>query len=93
VIPTWHVTHPGPAQIERLIGAWPEERRRDVFATALLPVNRLFTARWVHQLQSTQGHVVVRVAPDGRSYRVWVTDSAHEDGPVTRVCGPYVCRA
>jgi hypothetical protein len=65
IIPAWHITHPGSAQLERLLGAWPGVRHHDVFATEMLPTNRLFNARWAQQLQSAQGHIVVRVAPGG----------------------------
>jgi len=92
VIPAWHITQPGSAQIERLIGAWPGERARDVFAIEMLPANRLFNSRWVRQIRSMQGHVVIRVASDGRSYRIFVSDSSRERGSVTLVCGPYLCR-
>jgi hypothetical protein len=92
IIPSWHVTHPGSAQLERLLGAWPGVQRHDVFATEMLPANRLINARWERQLQSTQGHVVVRVAPGGNSYRIFVLNSQVEDGQVTRVCGPYISR-
>ena len=92
VIPAWHATHPGPAQIERLIGAWPGERPRDVFATEMLPANRQINARWVPQMRSLQGHVIVRVAPNGEHYRIFVMDNTTEHGPVTLTCGPYHCR-
>jgi hypothetical protein len=93
VIPAWHVTHPGPAQMERLIGAWPGEKPRDVFATESLPANRLINSRWIPQMKSLQGHVVIRVAPGGGSFRIFVTDSTQENGPVILECGPYLCRA
>lgn len=93
VIFAWHITHPGSAQIERLLGAWPGEKRHDVFSTEMLPANQLFNSRWVGQMRSKQGHVVVRVAPDGASYRIFVVDSSQEDGAVKLVCGPYTCRA
>lgn len=93
VIPSWHLTQPGQAQLERLVGAWPYERRHDVFATEMLPANRLFNARWVKDMRSKQGHIVVRVAADGRSYKIFVLDSTTELDTVTLVCGPYACRA
>jgi Metallo-beta-lactamase superfamily len=92
VIPSWHVTHPAQAQLERLIGAWPNALPHDVFATEMLPANKLFNARWLRQMKSTQGHIVVRVAADGMSYRIFVVDSTTEDGAVKLVCGPYLCR-
>jgi len=93
IIPSWHVTQPGQAQLERLIGAWPNEKHHDVFATEMLPANRLFNARFVKDMRSTQGHVVVRVAADGRSYKIFVLDSSTEHDLVTLVCGPYACRS
>ncbi len=93
IIPSWHLTHPGQAQLERLVGAWPHAKHHDVFATEVLPGNRLFNSRWVHEMRSTQGHVVVRVASDGLSYKIFVLDSTVESGPVTLESGPYLCRA
>jgi glyoxylase-like metal-dependent hydrolase (beta-lactamase superfamily II) len=92
VIPAWHMTHPGQAQLERMIGAWPDEKTHDVFATEMLPANRQLNSRWLRQMRSMQGHVVVRVAADGMSYRIFVVDSTREDGGVTLACGPYLCR-
>jgi beta-lactamase superfamily II metal-dependent hydrolase len=92
VIPSWHITHPGSAQLERMIGAWPGGKPRDVFATEMLPANRFFNSRWIDKMQSTQGHIIVRVAPDGKSYRVFVTDSTIENGPILLQRGPYRCR-
>jgi metallo-beta-lactamase superfamily protein len=93
VIPSWHVTHPGQAQLQRLLGAWPGVARHDVFATDLLPANRQLNERFVKQMRSTQGHVVVRVAPGGDSYDIFVLDSSREVGSVKLKRGPYLCRS
>jgi hypothetical protein len=93
IIPSWHITHPGQAQLERLVGAWPNVKHHDVFATEMLPANRLLNARWVNDMRSKQGHIVVRVAADGRSCRIYVLDSTTELDSVTLTCGPYACRA
>jgi Metallo-beta-lactamase superfamily len=92
VIPTWHVSHPGQAQLQRLVGGWPGVARHDVFATEMLPGNRQLNERFAGQLRSTQGHVVIRVAPAGDTYFIYVLDSRHEVGAVTLRCGPYHCR-
>lgn len=92
VIPAWHVTHPGTAQLERLIGGRPGERASDVFALEMLPANRLINARFVGKLKSDQGHVVVRVAPGGASYQIFVVDSSVETGGAVKSFGPYNCR-
>ncbi|TWB36519.1 ComEC/Rec2 family competence protein [Nitrospirillum pindoramense] len=92
VIPSWHVTHPGMAQMERLTNAWPGAKPRDVFATELLPAAAQINERFLPALRSRQGHVVVRVAPGGDSYRIFVLDSTREEGGITLACGPYACR-
>lgn len=93
IIPAWHLTHPGQAQTERLVKAWPGSKVTDVFSTEMLPANRLFNARWTHQMRSMLGHVVVRVAPSGSEYRIFVVDSRQENGPVLKAFGPYKCRS
>lgn len=92
VIQAWHATHPGQAQLQRLLGAWEGRATSDVFATDLLQANRDLNGRFVPQMKSTQGHVVIRVTPDGASYRVFVLDSARLPSPVKAVFGPYHCR-
>lgn len=92
VIPSWHVTHPGPAQLERLIGGRPGEKANDVFALEMLPANRLINARFVNKLKSNQGHVVVRVAPGSARYQIFVVDSTVETGGLIKSFGPYNCR-
>jgi beta-lactamase superfamily II metal-dependent hydrolase len=93
IIQSWHLSHPGPAQLERMLGAWPGQKPRDVFALEMLPVNRAFNSRFVGKLRSTQGHVVVRVAPDGESYRIYVLNSLNEHDEIVGEFGPYRCRA
>ncbi|KAM0451892.1 hypothetical protein ACHAO4_005849 [Trichoderma viride] len=91
IIPAWHVTHPGMAQLQRMLGAWPGVRRRNVFATRMLPENFLVNNRFTSEMRSRQGHVVVRVAPGGGSYRILVLGSDNEQDYVTAEFGPYMC--
>ena len=93
IIPSWHLTHPGQAQLERLVGAWPREKHHDVFATEMLPANQLLNSRWVKQMRATEGHIVLRVASDGLSFKIFVVDSKDEAGSLKSVSGPYMCRA
>jgi len=92
VVQAWHQSHPGPAQIERMLGAWPGRKARDVFALESLAVNRAFNSRFAPLLKSSQGHVVVRVSPGGATYMIYVLDSSNEDDEVLGAFGPYVCR-
>ncbi|KAH8883243.1 hypothetical protein GQ53DRAFT_811672 [Thozetella sp. PMI_491] len=91
IIPSWHVTHPGMAQLQRLLGAWPGMTRRNVFATRMEPENCRINARFTSEMRSQQGHVVVRVAPGGDSYQIFVLDSDNEDDNVIASYGPYPC--
>jgi hypothetical protein len=82
VIQGWHATHPDPASLQRMLDAWKGRPLRDVFITRLDPASKAVNARFLGQVRSTQGHVVVRVAPDG-SHRIFVTDSIDEGDRVT----------
>ncbi|KAJ1567955.1 hypothetical protein HK405_004148 [Cladochytrium tenue] len=97
VVQAWHDTHPGMAQLQRLLADWPGDApqtyqggRPDVFATAMTPTSRRVNARFLPKMRSCCGHVVVRVAPGGASYRVIVLDSASEN--VVAVYGPHRSR-
>lgn len=93
IIQSWDIGHPGSAQMQRMLGAWQNKAVRDVFATGLHPANQLMNRRFAPQLKSRQGHIVVRVAPGGDSYRIFVLDSNDERNLVTGSFGPYRCRA
>ena len=96
VIPAWDIGHPGSAQMQRMLGAWDDaysDARRDVFSLELLPQNALLNRRFAGQLKSQSGHVVIRVAPGGRTYMIYTIDSTLERGHITGVFGPYTSRA
>jgi beta-lactamase superfamily II metal-dependent hydrolase len=92
IVQAWDIGHPGSAQMQRLLGAWPDKVTHDVFATSLTPANQLMNRRFAPQLKSLRGNIVVRVAPGGDNYRVFVTDSSDEQGTITGAFGPYYCR-
>lgn len=93
IVQAWDIGHPGPAQMQRMVGDWPGRKLHDVFVTDLLPNNALMNRRFAPKLKSQSGHVIVRVAKGGESYRIFVVDSSRENGLVTGVFGPYMCRA
>lgn len=81
VIQAWHATHPAMATLQRLLNAWPGRTTRDVYITRLSPESRMVDSRFLPAVKSVEGHVVVRVNPDGR-YRIFVTDSRDEKDTV-----------
>jgi hypothetical protein len=93
IISSWDIGHPGSAQMQRMLGDWNNQATHDVFATELLASNALLNRRFTPLLKSTLGHIVVRVAPGGGSYNIFILDSTRENGNVTGVFGPYQSRA
>jgi hypothetical protein len=65
---------------------WP----RDVFATALKPENIIATRR-LAELQSGNGHVVIRVPAQTDYFEILVTTNLDESDSVIGSFGPYDC--
>lgn len=83
--------HPAVNTYRRMTSqqVWPGER--DIFITNVSPA----TARTTYGVETaagTQGHVVIRVAAGGGSYRVFVLDDDDEEMRVKTVSGPYPSR-
>jgi beta-lactamase superfamily II metal-dependent hydrolase len=89
IIPGWHVAHPSTDALERMLSPRLYPGPRDVFATGLSPANELAHKWLTDRLTSRGGHVVVRVAPGGASYRVVVTDNRDEGDRVMSRSGPW----
>ena len=89
VVPAWSPTHPSPDVLKRLLSRriWPGPR--DVFVTFLRDATKATIGPREAQVASDEGHVVVRVAPGGATYRVFVVDDRNEGGAVKSVHGPY----
>jgi beta-lactamase superfamily II metal-dependent hydrolase len=89
VVPAWAPTHPSPDVLKRLLSKriWPGPR--DVFVTRLRDATKAAIGPRAAQVASDAGRVVVRVAPGGGSYRVFVVDDTNESGAVKSVHGPY----
>lgn len=66
---------------------WADER--DIFVTNVSPATAATTFGIGRQAKSSQGHVLIRVAAGGDSYRVIVLDDSDEQLRVKAVFGPY----
>lgn len=89
VVPAWAPTHPSPDALKRMMNARYYPGPRDIFVLAMRePMKHAIGAR-AGQVASSLGHVVVRVAPGGDSYRVFVLDATSPARPVTKTFGPY----
>jgi beta-lactamase superfamily II metal-dependent hydrolase len=92
ILPSWSPTHPSQDVLKRMLAARLYPGRRDIFATLLHDATRASIGARAEQLTSAHGHVVVRVAPGGESYRVFVVDERSAGGAVLGVFGPYESR-
>ena len=55
----------------------------------MLPPNRLVLGNIVNKYKAQEGHVVVRVYPGGRFYKVFVFDASQEHHKIIGDFGPY----
>jgi beta-lactamase superfamily II metal-dependent hydrolase len=92
VIPVWSSDHPGHDVLARLYSKrlYPDER--DIFATNMIEANRIVIGPLLDRLKSSQGHILLRVAPGGDSFQVIILDDEKESDAVKAVFGPYQSR-
>jgi beta-lactamase superfamily II metal-dependent hydrolase len=90
-ISVWDSHHPTPGVWERLHSEQLYPGPRDVFATDVHPDARL-AIPGIDKLASGAGHIVLRVAPGGDSFRVVIVDDTSESHRVTKTFGPYSSR-
>lgn len=88
ILPSWSVTHPSQDALKRLMTARLYPGPRDIFATTLHDATKASIGARAQQLAADHGHIVVRVAPGGRSYQVFV-DPVFDARRVLSSHGPY----
>jgi hypothetical protein len=87
----WDSGHPTSAVWHRLHSTRLYPGPREVFATDLHPgVRTVITG--IDKLASDRGHIVLRVAPGGSEFRVFIVDDSAESHQVRKVFGPYQSR-
>jgi beta-lactamase superfamily II metal-dependent hydrolase len=92
ILPSWSPTHPSQDALKRMMAARLYPGPHDIFATLLRAPTKASIGARADQLKADHGHIVVRVAPGGSSYRVFVLDDATEARTVLGVFGPYDAR-
>lgn len=88
IIHSWDSAHPTMPALHNMLSTELYEGPREIYATALKP-EALVTIRRMNQLKSSIGHVVVRVAPGGASWSVFITSNADESDRITAQFGPF----
>ena len=92
LISVWSPDHPSHDVLERLLSERLYPGPRDVFATNMMAANRIVIGPMLDRLKSSQGHIVVRVAPGGETFQVIILDDGAETYKVKSVHGPYQSR-
>jgi beta-lactamase superfamily II metal-dependent hydrolase len=91
---TWSSDHPGHEVLRRVTSNYLYPGARDLFATNMLEANKNVIGSLIDQAyKSTDGHIVVRVAPGGESYRVIILNDENEVNEVKSIHGPYTSTA
>lgn len=91
LLSSWDSAHPSPMVYKRLLSEKLYPGPRDIFATGMHEANKLVLVG-ADRMASSQGHIVLRVAPGGETFRVFVLDDSVENGKITSIHGPYTCR-
>ncbi|WP_161991890.1 ComEC/Rec2 family competence protein [Flagellimonas algicola] len=73
----WCSDHPGQEVYQRLIYQDDETSSRHIFSTNMHPETLVTYGPWFKDnYKSLQGHIVVRVAPNGSTYQVYILDES-----------------
>jgi beta-lactamase superfamily II metal-dependent hydrolase len=89
ILPAWSPTHPSQDSLKRMMTARLYPGPHDIFVTTLREPTKASIGSRVGQLKAQHGHIVVRVAPGGDQYQVFVLDDMSEEAEVIATFGPY----
>jgi beta-lactamase superfamily II metal-dependent hydrolase len=89
ILPAWSATHPSQDVLKRMLSTRLYPAPHDIFVTTLRAPTAASIGSRVSQLKADHGHIVVRVAPGGATYSVYVLDDIKDDGSVLATFGPY----
>jgi len=86
----WLSAQPGEEVVVRMASHEFYPGPRDVFSTGMSPETRIAIGPIMDRIyKSYEGHVVVRVAPGGMTYEVFVLDDKDTQRKVIAYFGPY----
>ncbi|HEX3577757.1 MAG TPA: MBL fold metallo-hydrolase [Thermoanaerobaculia bacterium] len=92
IVPAWSATHPSQDSLKRMMATRLYPGPRDIFITTLREPTKASIGSRADQLKAQHGHIVVRVAPGGDEYRVFVLDDMTDTGNVVAMFGPYAAK-
>jgi len=92
IVPSRAAGHPDRWVLGRLVSTRLYPGARDIFSLTLQAATRQIIGAPLDALSSNDGHIVVRVAPEGVSYQVIIVDASSEVGTIKAVHGPFRAR-
>ena len=92
VLPSWSATHPSQDALKRMMTQRLYAGPHDIFATLVRQPAKISIGSRAGQLKADHGHIVIRVAPGGESYQVFVLDDATPERALLGTFGPYVAK-
>jgi hypothetical protein len=89
IIPSWAPSHPAPDVLKRIMNSRYQPLPRYVFVTDLRDAARTVIGQRANAIAGPPGHVVVRVAPGGARYQVFVISNKDENDAIIATKGPF----
>ncbi|TDS16651.1 metallo-beta-lactamase superfamily protein [Maribacter caenipelagi] len=88
----WSSDHPGDEVLRRITSKELYPGERDIFSNVMLQANKDVIGGRLNQYKSQNGHIVLRVYPNGNSYAIFVLDDTTDKREITAKFGPYEAR-
>ena len=88
IVSAWDSAHPTIPSLGNMLSQDLYAGPRDIYSTALKPENIIATKR-LKEIQSGNGHVVVRVPQGGHTFEVAITTNLEESDITIGMFGPY----
>jgi hypothetical protein len=93
IVQVWNVSHLDFSVMRSMLSQGLYPGKRDIFLTHITDVKRAYLGEAnMKSLTGDGGHVVIKVAPGGKEYKVILLTTGDESFTVKAVYGPYQCR-
>lgn len=84
--------HPNHTTLYRMLSKQLYPQDRDVFATNLHQAAEIVIGELTEKMKSKQGHIVIRVLPEGKQYMVYILEDSNTKRKIKNIFGPYDCK-
>jgi len=88
IVPSWAPSHPAPDVLKRIMNSRLPPAERYVFVTDMREAAKIVIGQRATQLSAPPGHVVLRVAPGGETYQIYVLTNQNESDEIIAQKGP-----